>query len=163
MEGAVHHCSVRRSALVVGDPVGDERGAHAEDGIGVQVLVAVTEDVGDQARVPGRAQHVVQVGGAPGVATPCFEHGADRGIVRDGIGVGQDGLEVVTPFAVGGQLAAGTVRVFTGCCGWALNVVEAVFVGLPDVHGDARERGAVGGGHTTADEAGFTARTIGNV
>lgn len=121
------------------DPVGDKGGSHTEDGIGVEVLVVVAEDVGDESLVTGRAQHVVQVGGTPGVTTECFEHGADGAIVGDGVGLRQDGLEVVTSLAVGGELGAGAVHMLARSGGWTLNVVVAVFVGLPDVDGDTRE------------------------
>src|SRR5882757_11098754 len=90
-----------RQGAILLDGQHDERGLHTEDGVALQVLVALEEEVGHQLPVAGRADHEVHVRGAEGMSPQALQKLARRSVVGNRIADREDGPELVLAALVG--------------------------------------------------------------
>src|SRR5258705_12315407 len=85
------------------DPVADQRRAHAEDGVRLQVRIALTEDVGNERLVTLGEDHEVQMCRTPSMTAECLQHIADGSVVRNRIGLRNDRPELYRTIRLAAQ------------------------------------------------------------
>ncbi|MNT14133.1 hypothetical protein D3C72_1491260 [compost metagenome] len=140
-------------------PVGDQRRAHAEHRIGVEIVILIAEDVCDQPFVSRRFDLEMQMGGAPRMPPERLQHPADRPVMRDGVGYCQDRAEVELAFGVGPQPRACLVVRRVG----TLDIVKAFVIRLPDGQLRAGHGFAVEPMHAAGHEARNAVRAVCNI
>ena len=134
--------------LLVTLEAADDRLLHAEGDVGLQVLVVVDEDLGDQRPVPGGRDDEVDMGWPVRVPVLLAQQMADRAVGRHRVAGRPHRAEPEAALAVGAEAAA---QVHVGLVG-ILVVVEAHRRGLPGVDHGAGQGRAVDVEHAAAHQ-----------
>src|SRR5260370_6562569 len=118
------------------DPVADQRRAHAEDGVRLQVRIALTEDVGNERLVTLGEDHEVQMCRTPSMTAECLQHVADGSVVRNRIGLRNDRPELYRTIRFAAQNGSPPRRFAF----LVFHVVKAFTVAPPDLASPPRDR-----------------------
>ena len=110
-------------------PIGDQRLTHTKHSFRCQIRIVFAKDVGDQGFVARGLDLEMQMCGSPRVPGSGFQQLPNRPIVRDGVGHGQDGLEVKAHMSIRCEYPLGLVLRPVG----VLHVVQAFLIGLPNL------------------------------
>src|SRR5262249_48344155 len=108
--------------------------------VGVEILVASKEDVGDKRLAAGITDHEVHVCWAKRVPPLGLQHIADRAVVRYGIGSRYDGTEPEVALRIRAKTGAACQPFQTR---WSLYVVKPIAIRMPAVDESTCDRRAV--------------------
>jgi len=115
--------------------------------------------MGDQGFVARGLDLEMQMCGAPGVPGSGFQQLPNRTIVRDGVGHGQNGMEVKAPLRIRCEYPSGLVLRPFG----VLHVVQAFVIGLPNLDPCMGHRFAVHPFDAASNQAGLPLRPVGDI
>lgn len=156
VEGDNHVLAIWSDARLTVFKVRDKLAFYSENGIRVEIWIAIFEDVSSELFMSRCLDHKVNMRRAHRATVRCVKQLSYRSVLWDRIGCRPDGPEKILSFLVGVEVTA-TIDL-RGLL--LLHIVETILIGLPDFDECVWNRLACGRQHSTMHETRLTSGSI---